>query len=145
MRIESFWSRKSKKKCWKKFLPSDPPHSWDLEKKSKFSKTKIIFFFDLNFDYFYFLLLLVPHEVEKGPINSCSLVSPSVRNALFSALALTIFLIFCMKLGEHMEKSDGARFFEKIIWPPFLGQKGVKNVFFWLLRKNGSTIFVEML
>ena len=44
-----------------------------------------------------------------------------------------------------MKKSDGARFFEKNILPPFLGQKGVKNGFFGLLRKNGSNVFAEML
>ena len=50
--------------------------------------------------------------MEKGPINSCSLVSPYVRDALFSELALTIFLIFCMKLGEH-NKNGFLGFFEK--------------------------------
>ena len=37
------------------------------------------FFFDSNFDDFdLLLLLLVPHEVEKGPINSCLSVRPYV-------------------------------------------------------------------
>ena len=47
--------------------------------------------------------------------------------------------------GAQMEKSDGARFSEKIIWPPFLGQKGVKNGGFGLYWKNGSNVFAEML
>ena len=50
MRIESFWTRKSKKKFRNIFLPSDLKHSWHLEKKSKFSN----FFFDFNFDDFDF-------------------------------------------------------------------------------------------
>ena len=44
-----------KKKFWKNFLPSDPPNSSHLEKKSKFSKNKISdFFFNFNFDDFDF-------------------------------------------------------------------------------------------
>ena len=94
------------------------------------------------------LLLLVPHEVEKGPINSCLSVSPyvslSVRNALFSALALTIFLIFGMKLGEHKwKKVTEPDFSKKCFDPLFWVKKGSKMGFLGFCEKTALTFLLK--
>ena len=94
------------------------------------------------------LLLLVPHEVEKGPINSCSLVRPFVRSfvrdALFSALALTIFLIFGMKLGEHKwKKVTEPDFSKKYFDPLFWVKKGSKMGFLGFCEKTALTFLLK--
>ena len=89
--------------------------------------------------------------MDQGPINSClSVVSPSVspfvRDAQFSALALTIFLIFGMKLGEHKwKKVPEPDFSKKHFDPLFWVKQGSKIGFLGFFEKNGSNIFAEML
>ena len=71
-------------------------------------------------------------------------VRPLVRNALFSELDLTIFLIFCMKLGEHKWKNVTEHdFWIKKFLTPFFGskrgQKGSKMGFLDFSEKSSLT------
>ena len=92
------------------------------------------------------LVIIGPPRSGKGTYKFM-LVSPLVCPwHIFSAMALTIILIFCMKLGEHKwKKVTEPDFSKKCFDPLFWVKKGSKMVFLGLFWKNGSNIFVEML
>ena len=72
-----------KKKFWKKIVPSNPPHSWDLEKKIKIFKKKMIFFY-FNFDDFDF-------DKSQCSLYTCVPYGYGLRNFLIFRFQFWIF------------------------------------------------------
>ena len=84
----------------------------------------------------FFYLFLDPNFFEKlGPIklllSVCQSVSLSVSQSVTAEFSVTthrIFLIFCMKLGDHKgRKVPEPDFSEKNPIAPFMGKKGPKR------------------
>ena len=96
---------------------------------SYFSADEVCLFFQL-YDltcigyYYYWSPALAEGTYKFMPVGAFvrSLVRSFVSDALFSELARYFFLIFCMKLGDHI--------CSKVTKPEFWAKKGSKKGFF---------------
>ena len=57
-----------------------------------------------------------PPSRRQGPMNSCLSVRSYVRNALFSELALRIYLKLCMKVGGYKGSKVTESDFPEKLW-----------------------------